>query len=609
MADTVPRRGQAHQDGDPAELFGRYQLIRKLGEGVRTEVFQARVAGPKGFEKTCALERLGAEYVGDEGAKEAFRARARLASRLHHPNLVEIYDVGQHEGHPYIAREYVDGLPLADYLEARRLKGEPPPLALALYVTGELCRALAYLGGLSAPDGTLQPVTHGNVVPSAILIGRQGTVKLTDFGSPDAMTPTRSEDIKAVARLCQTMILGHEASDAEALRFEGVPPRLAAVLRRAISGALDPDGLQDGILDFGFDAGIRISDWALTEALRSHDGFELDEISSPTTRPLGTPRPQQGESVYRLKSGAGSMLGHLSASNIISMLQSAALTSSAEVSVDHGPWQALSTLPIFAEHAPQDVPEAPPLVSAALDPLSLPTLVARIGIERLSGCLRVERGEALKQFWFRRGVPVHSTSNAEEELLGPSMVRAGLIDTAALQAAQTVIAAEGGLLGEVLLRHGLCSAGALHRGLEEQLKYRFQGLVEWPVGHLRFIEGDEPVGEVFRMSYDAVHLVTHTVRSAYDAPRILGLLQPWLDAQIVIETEGPVTHDNLRLNGRELRQLVQLSQGMSLREQLQFMGGDHAQRKVFLRVVFLLYCAQILDFTSALTKPRRGRRR
>ena len=248
-------------------------------------------------------------------------------------------------------------------------------------------------------------------------------------------------------------------------------------------------------------------------------------------------------------------------------------------------------------------------MSAALDPLVLPTFVAQIGIERLSGCLRAERGASLKQFWFRRGVPVHSTSTSDDELLGPCMVRARLIDDAALHAARRVMAAEGGLLGEVLLRHGLCGAGALHRGLEEQLRARFEGLIEWPVGHLRFTEGQEPSGEAFRMSYDALHLVTQSVRRAYDATRLLTLLQPWMDAEILLEGPGPVTHDNLRLNGRELRQLGQLTQGMSLREQLQLMGEGEAERLAFLRVVFLLHCAKLLSFQSALTRPRRGRGR
>ena len=586
---------------EPEELerFGRYQLLRRLGAGPGTEVYEARVVGPEGFLKTCTLERLDAAHLEDADAASELVARARLAAQLHHPNLVEIYDVGQCDGRPYIAREYVDGLSLGGYLKARQEEGAPPPIALALYITGELCRALAYLSGLTAKDGSAQPVTHGNLVPRSILIGRQGTVKLTDFRPPTGDLGEEAADLKAVARLCHIMVLGRQPSEDEAQRFEGVPPRLAALLRRALSGALDPDGLQDGVLDFGFDAGIRISDWALTDALALHDGAEESAAKSPITRPMGAARPKRGESTYRLREGAGASLGEISTSNFSSMLKSEALSATALVSVDGGPWERLDELPIYATHLKAVTPPEAPLFSAALDPLTLPTLVAKIGVERLTGCLRVERGEALKQFWFRRGVPVHSTSTVEEELLGPCMVRAGLIDDAALQAAQAVMAAEGGLLGEVLLRHGLCGAGALHRGLEEQLKARFNGLVTWPVGHLRFTEGQEPVGEVFRMSYDAVHLVTQSARRAYDAPRLIALLQPWMDAQIALLSRGPVTHDNLRLNGRELRHFARLTEGMSLREQLQLMGGDEAERLLFLRVVFLLHCAGLLSFESA----------
>ena len=111
------------------------------------------------------------------------------------------------------------------------------------------------------------------------------------------------------------------------------------------------------------------------------------------------------------------------------------------------------------------------------------------------------------------------------------------------------------------------------------------------------------------MSYDAVQLVTAMVRSAYDEAQLFALLQQHLDATISLATDGRITHDNLRLNGRELRQLGQLTEGLSLREQLQTLPGSRSgdARETFLRVVFLLHAANLLSFDLPTVKQRRRR--
>ncbi|MDP6946129.1 MAG: hypothetical protein QF464_18415, partial [Myxococcota bacterium] len=459
-----------------------------------------------------------------------------------------------------------DGVTLEAYLAAGHEADSA--LALTLYVTGEICRALAYLASLTAPDGSPQPIAHGNLVPSSILLGRQGVVMLTNFQVGTGAGSDPDTDLGALSRLCHWMLLGREPSEEEEASLSGVPPGLAATLRRAKGGLLDADALHDGLLDYSFDAAVRVSDRALINALHAHDGVDDVPVQTPTTRPLGTPRPRSGESSYRVQSGTGSRLGTIPKSNFESLLVSDAIEPTAMVSVDGGPWQPLEGLPIYGE-IQQGAPEmARPARAEALDAERLPTLGAAIGIERLTGCLRAQHGQALKQFWFRRGVPIHSTSTRQDELLGPCMVRAGLIDHAALETAQATIQTEGGLFGEVLLRHGLCSAGALHRGLEMQLQQRFYELLEWPDGQLEFVDGDTPRGEVMRMSYDAAQLVTTMVRGFYDEARLFDLLQPHLDARIGLVDDGPITHANLRLNGRELRQHGELTEGLSLREHL-----------------------------------------
>ncbi len=120
-----------------------------------------------------------------------------------------------------------------------------------------------------------------------------------------------------------------------------------------------------------------------------------------------------------------------------------------------------------------------------------------------------------------------------------------------------------------------------------------------------------------RMSYDAVQLVTTLVRGFYDEARLFDLLQPHLDARISLVDDGPITHANLRLNGRELRQHGELTEGLSLREHLASLStgsrdrevGAISARSVLLRVVFLLHISGLLTFVSPTPGQRPPRRR
>ena len=106
-----------------------------------------------------------------------------------------------------------------------------------------------------------------------------------------------------------------------------------------------------------------------------------------------------------------------------------------------------------------------------------------------------------------------------------------------------------------------------------------------------------------------MQLVTEMVRETYDEDLLFQLLQPHLDATVTLNADGPITHDNLRLNGRELRLLGQVTEGLSLREILQSFVGQSDERVVFLRVVFLLHVAKLLTFVTPTVNRREGRRR
>ena len=147
------------------------------------ELFLARAEGPWGFEKTVALKRILPHLAEDPSFEAMFLSEARLASRLHHTNLVQIFDCGRAEGGYYLAMEYIDGPNLRGLGRCAAGLGVPMPLELCAWIIAEACEGLAFAHEYCDP-GTQKPLklVHRDVSLDNILVSREGSVKVVDFG-------------------------------------------------------------------------------------------------------------------------------------------------------------------------------------------------------------------------------------------------------------------------------------------------------------------------------------------------------------------------------------------------------------------------------------------
>ncbi len=164
--------------------IGRYALLETIGEGGMAEVFRARLDGPMGFQKELAIKRIRDSVVREEGGEHvrSLINEARIGGLLKHPNIVEIYELGEDDGAYYIAMELVDGVSLSDVLMELRETGWLLPHNVVLEIAVQVCRGLSYAhafeGEAEGPPG----VVHRDLKPSNIMITRGGTAKIMDFG-------------------------------------------------------------------------------------------------------------------------------------------------------------------------------------------------------------------------------------------------------------------------------------------------------------------------------------------------------------------------------------------------------------------------------------------
>ena len=158
--------------------FGRYTLLKILGEGAMARVFEAELRSEGGFRKRAAVKVIHAT-VADKSLKlrESLYREAQMGGLLHHPNVVETYDFGETQGHPWIAMEVIDGVRLDQLLlQYGRL---PPHIVLEVGI--QICDGLAHAHTLIV-DGQPSSVIHRDLKPPNVMISREGQVKVMDFG-------------------------------------------------------------------------------------------------------------------------------------------------------------------------------------------------------------------------------------------------------------------------------------------------------------------------------------------------------------------------------------------------------------------------------------------
>src|SRR5262245_39926189 len=228
-------------------MFGRYQLIERIGVGGMAEIYRGRMVGVGGFEKPVAIKKILPRLAQDERFVQLLVNEAKINASLSHANIVQIHDLGCSAiGEYFLVLEFVDGRDLRAILEASREQGTRLSQAAALFVAGELCEALEHAHRLSGPDGQPFGLVHRDVSPANVLVSYAGEVKLTDFGiakqvqEPSIVTTLKGKFAYMSPEQARSMPLD-QTSDLFSL---GAILYEMLVGRRAIMGATDFEVLQ-----------------------------------------------------------------------------------------------------------------------------------------------------------------------------------------------------------------------------------------------------------------------------------------------------------------------------------------------------------------------------
>jgi serine/threonine-protein kinase len=165
----------------PGSQYGKFSLVARLATGGMAEIFLARLVGAAGFEKLVCIKRILPHLARDKQFVEMFLSEARIAAQISHPNVCQVFELGEIDGSYYIAMEYLEGVPLACFRRHDH-DGLPPAPRLVAGIAIQACEGLHHAHGLKYGDGSVMEVVHRDVSPQNLFVTADGIVKVLDFG-------------------------------------------------------------------------------------------------------------------------------------------------------------------------------------------------------------------------------------------------------------------------------------------------------------------------------------------------------------------------------------------------------------------------------------------
>jgi serine/threonine protein kinase len=186
------------KDGE-GERLDRFELIAELASGGMATVFLARLSGVAGFQRLVAIKRLHPHLAREPEFVEMFLDEARLAARIHHPNVVPIQEVGESDQGYYLVMDYIEGDTLARVLAKAAKNNSTVPYGVTIRILLDTLAGLHAAHEMKDDHGEPLQIVHRDVSPQNILVGVDGVARVVDFGVARAATrlsTTRSGQLK-----------------------------------------------------------------------------------------------------------------------------------------------------------------------------------------------------------------------------------------------------------------------------------------------------------------------------------------------------------------------------------------------------------------------------
>lgn len=172
----------------------RYKISEKVDAGGMAEIFRGYAVSLDGIQKEVAVKRVRPHLAANSRFVKMFVDEARLAMRLNHGNITQVFDVGRAQNTYFLVMEFVDGANVRRIMQVASERGYRIPVEIGINIILEVCKALSHAHNAHDEKGQALNIVHRDVSPPNVLVSRQGEVKITDFGLAKAATHLEATD-------------------------------------------------------------------------------------------------------------------------------------------------------------------------------------------------------------------------------------------------------------------------------------------------------------------------------------------------------------------------------------------------------------------------------
>jgi len=563
------------------ESYGKYVLVDHISSGGMADVFRAKVQGIRGFTKTVAIKRIHEHLLERTRFLRMFTDEAKIASRLVHNNIVQIYDLGEVNSMPFIAMEYVSGRDIYRVLKRLAAMNRKFPWRLATLVINEVCTGLHFAHEFRSPDGQPQEIVHRDVSPRNVVLSYGGEVKLTDFGV--ARARDREEHTEHGVIKGKVRYISPEGAKGEEVDRRSDIFSLGIVLAEMLTMAPLRDAPNEMVmlLDIrkgNFDRG-RIDE--LPEALRTV--IDRSIATDPDDR-YPTAAAMRDDLMSRVDAATQPMsqaevatfmhalftddierekrADHKAEQDLLKELQRKADVASGKVvptevamPVEGNP------LNVFGGREPG--PVAIPAIETEIETVGPPDLTGDLMSQSLcnlfhwlaenseDGRLDLIREPIRKTIFFEEGHPVFATSNIENERFGEYLVAHGELSREQHAEVLDFAARKGMRFTEALLALDVCTPNQLFTSLAAQVRDRILDLFTWTTGSFELFHDCKPLDPVLPFNLRAHTLIHEGVQERLPLGIVRRMMREAFHRRVVRCGSGIPA--DLHLSGRQLR--------------------------------------------------------
>lgn len=522
-------------------VFGNYVLTRRIGTGGMAEVFLAKRLTVANTEKSLALKKLLDKHKNDAEVVRLFLNEGRLMSYIMHPNVIEVYDVGEVENTPYLVMEYIYGKDLYSIIRNVSSMGISIPLDIILYIITEILEGLHIIHTAKDNKGNELKIIHGDINPSNIFISFDGEVKIGDFGIAkskfDRKKSTGNILKGKISYLAPEQIMLENFNHQIDIYDAGLILYEMLTLKKAFDETTD-ERLLTEILNQEI-AKIIYNNKEIDSKLEAIIKKAINK--NPKNRYKSAQDFQKDIQDYIRDKNI--KLNYVMLKNFMHSLYE----------------EQLENEQIISKQESSNY-------SGSITITPLPKIIIQLMRENKTGRLYVENSGVYKNIYIKDGKIYYVSSNYQPEFIGEYISRKGIVSRDIIADALNICKIENQRLIDYLVVKGILKPHEMYNLIVEQIKEKIYHLFTWDKGNFIYFDKDVTKQEALPLNLGDFDFIYRCVIQYTPTYIIENYLSNFIFQPIYINTEANQYIEKIRFNAYEMRLIRIISQQKNLNE-------------------------------------------